>query len=67
MRSRKANSKSFAATHKSPCWTGRSIVGEMSVLLDAPHTATVRALGEAKVRVAENAAASSRVQNCPGS
>jgi CRP-like cAMP-binding protein len=34
-----------------------SIVGEMSVLLDAPHTATVRALGEAKVHVAENAAA----------
>jgi len=26
-----------------------SIVGEMSVLLDAPHSATVRALGDAKV------------------
>jgi CRP/FNR family transcriptional regulator, cyclic AMP receptor protein len=34
-----------------------SIVGEMSVLLVAPHTATVRALGDAKVHAVENAAA----------
>jgi len=34
-----------------------SIVGEMSVLLDAPHSATVRALGEAKVHRVEDGAA----------
>lgn len=34
-----------------------SLVGEMSVLLDAPHTATVRALGDAKVHVVEDGAA----------
>jgi CRP-like cAMP-binding protein len=33
-----------------------SIVGEMSVLLDAPHSATVRALGEAKVHRVEDGA-----------
>lgn len=34
-----------------------SLVGEMSVLLDSPHTATVRALGEAKVHVVDDGAA----------
>lgn len=34
-----------------------ALVGEMSVLLDLPHTATVRALGDAKVRVVEDGAA----------
>ena len=34
-----------------------SIVGEMSVLLDAPHSATVRALGDAKVRRVDDGAA----------
>jgi CRP/FNR family cyclic AMP-dependent transcriptional regulator len=34
-----------------------SIVGEMSVLLDAPHSATVRALGEAKVHRVNDGAA----------
>jgi CRP/FNR family cyclic AMP-dependent transcriptional regulator len=34
-----------------------SLVGEMSVLLGAPHTATARAMGDAKVHVIENGAA----------
>ena len=34
-----------------------SIVGEMSVLLDAPHSATVRALGDAKVHRVDDGAA----------
>jgi len=34
-----------------------SLVGEMSVLLDLPHTATVRALGDARVHVVEDGAA----------
>ena len=34
-----------------------SIVGEMSVLLDAPHSATVRALGDAKVHRVNDGAA----------
>ncbi|QJP17287.1 cyclic nucleotide-binding domain-containing protein [Starkeya sp. ORNL1] len=34
-----------------------SLVGEMSYLLGTPHTATARVLGEATVRVAENAEA----------
>lgn len=34
-----------------------SLIGEMAVLLDSPHTATVRALGEARVHVAEDGAA----------
>jgi CRP/FNR family transcriptional regulator, cyclic AMP receptor protein len=34
-----------------------SLVGEMSALLDAPHTGTVRALGDAKLHVVENGAA----------
>jgi CRP/FNR family transcriptional regulator, cyclic AMP receptor protein len=33
-----------------------SLVGEMSVLLDGPHTGTVRALGDAKLHVVENGA-----------
>ncbi|WP_363349344.1 Crp/Fnr family transcriptional regulator [Methylocystis echinoides] len=33
-----------------------SLIGEMAVLLDSPHTATVRALGEAKVYVAKDGA-----------
>jgi CRP/FNR family transcriptional regulator, cyclic AMP receptor protein len=33
-----------------------SIAGEMSVLLDLPHTGTVRALGDARVHVVENGA-----------
>ncbi len=32
-----------------------SIFGEMSLLLDIPHTASVRAVGPAKVRVIDNA------------
>ncbi len=34
-----------------------SLIGEMAVLLGSPHTATVRALGVAHVRVAEDGAA----------
>ncbi|PPD44615.1 MAG: 3',5'-cyclic-nucleotide phosphodiesterase [Methylocystis sp.] len=34
-----------------------SLVGEMSVLLGMPHTATVRALGDVKVHVVEDGAA----------
>ncbi len=34
-----------------------SLIGEMAVLLDSPHTATVRATGDAKVHVVENGAA----------
>jgi CRP/FNR family transcriptional regulator, cyclic AMP receptor protein len=33
-----------------------SLVGEMSILLDAPHTATARAAGDAVVHVVENGA-----------
>jgi CRP/FNR family cyclic AMP-dependent transcriptional regulator len=33
-----------------------SLVGEMSALLDLPHTGTVRALGDAKLHVVENGA-----------
>jgi len=33
-----------------------SLVGEMSVLLGIPHTATARALGDVKIHVIENAA-----------
>ncbi|HSI40141.1 MAG TPA: Crp/Fnr family transcriptional regulator [Xanthobacteraceae bacterium] len=32
-----------------------SLVGEMSFLLDTPHTATARTLGDATVRIADNA------------
>ena len=32
-----------------------SLIGEMSFLLDAPHTATARTLGDATVRIADNA------------
>src|SRR5262245_50725176 len=31
-----------------------SLLGEMSVLLDVPHTATARALGDAKVHVIQD-------------
>lgn len=34
-----------------------SLVGEMSALLDAPHTATVRTLGETKLHVVEDGVA----------
>lgn len=34
-----------------------SLVGEMAVLLDSPHTATARALGEATVHVVDDGAA----------
>ncbi len=33
-----------------------SLIGEMAVLLDSPHTATVRAVGQAKVRAVEDGA-----------
>lgn len=33
-----------------------SLIGEMAVLLDSPHTATVRAIGPAKVRAVEDGA-----------
>ncbi len=34
-----------------------SLIGEMAVLLESPHTATARALGEARVHVIEDGAA----------
>lgn len=34
-----------------------SLIGEMAVLLDSPHTATARALGEARVHVVDDGAA----------